>query len=121
MWIPGTATAGKAPRCGCMWNRPTVVLWVSVRLLNEGKRNFSFGIPLPAFLPLQWADMAEDVVSFLSLFPGARRRMAEWNTAGIVAGIKELGWVLIRTGPEDLADIDVESEGHRVRVKCLLR
>lgn len=98
-----------------------MVLWVSVRLLNEGKRSFSFGIPLPTFLLLQWADMAEDVVAFLSLFSNVRRHMEACNTAGIVAGIKELGWVLIRTGPEDLADIDVESPGHRVRVKCLLR
>jgi hypothetical protein len=121
MLTPETARVRKVPRCGCMWSRPTVVLWVSVRLLNEGKRSFSFGVPLPTFLPIQWADMAEDVVLFLSLFPGLRRSMEKYNTAGIVAGLKEFGWTLIRTGPEDLADIDVESPGHRVSVKCLLR
>lgn len=121
MLTPETARARKAPRCGCMWSRPTAVLWVSVRLQNEGKRSFSFGVPLPTFLPLQWADMAEDVILFLSLFPGARHAIEKCNAGGIASALKEFGWTLIRTGPEDLADIDVESPGHRVCVKCLLR
>ncbi|WP_156990328.1 hypothetical protein [Caproicibacter fermentans] len=106
-----------------MWNRPAMVLWVSVRIQNPpGKRRFAFGVPVPTLLLCQWADMAEDVLTAAKWFPGVRNRLDFIPAAAIAAAIRQTARELSRSGPTDLVDVDVESPGgHRVQVKCLLR
>jgi hypothetical protein len=106
-----------------MWNRPALVLWVSVRIQNPpGKRGFSFGIPVPLFLLFQWADMAEDGLAAARWFPGARRKLEKIPVNAVIAAVKQTLRELARSGPADFVDVDVENaDGQRVRVICLLR
>lgn len=100
-----------------------MVLWVSVRIQNPpGKHGFAFGIPVPLLLLFQWADIAEDVLAAARWFPGARRKLKEIPADAVIAAVKQTARELAHSGPTDFIDVDVEnSNGQRVRVKCLLR
>ena len=103
-----------------MWNRPALLLWISVRIRNgPGKRGFALWLPVPLFLLGGLADMTEDVFLALRLFPGVRRRLRDFpDPAALLRAVSDS---LRDAGPADLADIDVEKDGRRVAVKCLLR
>lgn len=116
------------PPSGSMWNRPVLFLRVSIFVKKEGKRGFSIKLFLPLFLLLQWIDIAEDLLAFFHLFsrhgmPG--RRWGTWCGFHLEDGIAMIKafvlQLILHTGRTDIADIDVESEGRRVMVKCLLR
>lgn len=103
-----------------MWNRPAVLLWVSVRIQEPGRHRFTLGIPLPLFLLYQWIDTAEDALVLLRLFPHAQRAAKRFSVREILAAIRPFMRELFRTGPTELADIDVEQGARRVQVRCRL-
>lgn len=106
-----------------MWNRPALLLWVSVRIRNgPGKRGFSLGVPLPLFLLTQWTDMAEDALLLARLVPGLSRHLNRYAVFPVLTALRRFEAELRRTGPEEIADIDVESPcGQAVRVQCVLK
>ncbi len=123
MSTPATEKEKVLRRSGFMSNRPAVLLWVSVKIRNgPDKRGFSFGVPVPLFLLFQWTDMAEDALTLARLFPGARRSLDRVPVFDILPALRRFAEELCRTGPEELADVDVEEPGgRRVRVRCFLR
>lgn len=103
-----------------MWSRPALLLWVSVRIRNgAGKRGFALWLPVPLFLLGGLADMTEDIFAVLRLFPAVRRKLRDCPDPAEL--LRAVSAALRSAGPADLADIDVEKDGRRVAVKCLLR
>lgn len=118
-----------------MSNRPIFLLWISVHVEEnpeKGKKGFRLYLPLPFFLLLMLVDMAEDIVDFICLFPGARRslnrKMGSEDYPGMISAVAAVRVaksiileLMLHTGPTDLVDVDAGEDGHRVRVRCILR
>jgi len=106
-----------------MWNRPALLLWVSVRIRKgPGKRGFSIAVPLPLFLLTQWTDMAEDALLLARLVPAVRRNLSRYAVFPFLTALRRFEEELRRCGPEEIAEIDVESAGGQaVRVRCVLK
>lgn len=104
-----------------MWNRPALVLWFSVRVRREGRRGFRLGIPVPIFLLYQWTDMLSDALLFLRLFPRVRRAEERFHAGPVLKALDAFARELRRLGPQDLMEIEAESGGRTVEVRCLLR
>lgn len=104
------------------------MFWFSIRA--QGERKLHFALPIPFLTVLGLLDMADDWLCLFSfLCSGHKRRPDQARGAFAMSAAQSairacaaVAWeLMLRTGPLDLAQIDISKGENRFRLRCLTR